>query len=77
MAPLLAAWGLGLGDGLGYAGAFAVATAAWAVTLLGAVALDRAGRRGPFDALLRLLTYGRGHRAPSAPGAAGRRPDLQ
>jgi hypothetical protein len=35
MAPLLAAWGLGLGEGLGYAGAFAVATAAWAVTLLG------------------------------------------
>jgi uncharacterized protein len=65
MAPLLAAWGLGLGEGLGYAGAFAVATAAWAVTLLGAVALDRAGRRGPFDALLRRVTYGRGHRASS------------
>lgn len=60
MAPLLAAWGLGLGDGLGYAGAFAVAATAWALTLLGAVALDRAGRRGPFDALLRRVTYGRG-----------------
>ncbi|MCL3861065.1 DUF418 domain-containing protein [Actinotalea sp. K2] len=68
MAPLLAAWGLGLGEGLGYAGAFAVATAAWAVTLLGSVALDRAGRRGPFDALLRRVTYGPGHRAPSGGG---------
>lgn len=71
MAPLLAAWGLGLGEGLGYAGAFAVATAAWAVTLLGAVALDRAGRRGPFDALLRSITYGRAHRASSGGGHPG------
>jgi uncharacterized protein len=71
MAPLLAAWGLGLGEGLGYAGAFGVATAAWAVTLLGAVALQRAGRRGPFDVLLRRLTYGRGHArgAASAPAS--------
>lgn len=68
MAPLLAAWGLGLGEGLGYTGAFAVAAAAWAVTLLGAVALDRAGRRGPFDALLRRVTYGQVHRASSGGG---------
>jgi uncharacterized protein len=61
MAPLLAAWGLAFGEGLGYAAAFGVALAAWAVTLLGAVLLDRAGRRGPFEALLRRLTYGRAH----------------
>jgi uncharacterized protein len=68
MAPLLAAWGLGFGDGLGYAGAFGVALAAWTVTLLGAVLLDRAGRRGPFEALLRRLTYGRAHSAAAGAG---------
>ncbi len=66
MAPLLAAWGLGFGEGLGYAEAFGVAVAVWAVTLFGAVLLDRAGRRGPFEVLLRRLTYGRAH-----PVAAG------
>ncbi|WP_157930424.1 DUF418 domain-containing protein [Glycomyces xiaoerkulensis] len=58
MAPLLAVWGLGFGEGMGYLAAFGVAAAAWAATIAFAVALDRAGRRGPFEAVLRRLTYG-------------------
>ena len=68
MAPLLAAWGLGFGEGMGYAAAFGVALAAWALTLVGAVLLDRAGRRGPFETLLRRLTYGRAHAAGTGVG---------
>ncbi|MEV0774627.1 DUF418 domain-containing protein [Streptomyces sp. NPDC050433] len=52
-APLLAAWGLGLGEHLTSAtmalGAFGV----WLVTVAGAYALERTGRRGPAEALLR------------------------
>ncbi|MQM24511.1 DUF418 domain-containing protein [Glycomyces albidus] len=59
MAPLLAAWGLGLGEDLGYLGAFGVAFGTWAATVVIAVLLDRAGKRGPFEVLLRRLTYGR------------------
>jgi uncharacterized protein len=59
MAPLLTAWGLGLGEDLGYLGAFGVAAATWAATIVIAVLLDKAGKRGPFEVLLRRLTYGR------------------
>lgn len=59
MAPLLGSWGLALGDGMGYAGAFAVAIGAWLVTVAIASWLDRHGRRGPFEIALRRLTYGR------------------
>jgi uncharacterized protein len=59
MVPLLAPWGLALGDGLGYLGAYGVAVTAWAVTLAAAVAMDRAGMRGPFEVLLRRLVYRR------------------
>ncbi|MFG3340191.1 DUF418 domain-containing protein [Glycomyces sp. NPDC048151] len=58
MAPLLTEWGFGLGEDLGYLGAFGFAAATWLVTVLVAVALDKAGRRGPFEVLLRRLTYG-------------------
>jgi uncharacterized protein len=58
MAPLLTAWGFGLGEDLGYLGAFGVAFGTWLVTVVVAVALDKAGRRGPFEVLLRRLTYG-------------------
>lgn len=63
MAPLLSAWGFGLGDGMGYLAAFGVAAGTWAATILIAVLLDRAGRRGPFEVLLRRLTYGKGRPA--------------
>ncbi|GAB3237375.1 DUF418 domain-containing protein [Glycomyces halotolerans] len=59
MAPLLSVWGLGLGDGMGYLAAYGVAVATWAVTVLLAVLMARAGARGPFEVLLRRLTYGR------------------
>ncbi|GAA2132108.1 DUF418 domain-containing protein [Glycomyces algeriensis] len=58
MAPLLTAWGFGLGEDLGYLGAFGVAFGTWLVTVAVAVALDKAGKRGPFEVLLRRLTYG-------------------
>lgn len=64
-APLLSAWGLGWGGRLGTAQAALLAVAVWAATVVVAVALHRAGRRGPFEVLLRRLAYGR--------GAAGRR----
>jgi len=58
MAPLLTPWGFGFGEDLGYLGAFTVAFSAWLITVAVAVALDKAGKRGPFEVLLRRLTYG-------------------
>jgi uncharacterized protein len=59
MAPLLTAWGLGLGDGMGYLPAFGIAFAAWLITVAAAVLMERRGWRGPFEVLLRRLTYGK------------------
>lgn len=59
MAPLLAAWGFGLGEHLGYLGAFGYAFGTWLVTVAIAVLMDKAGKRGPFEVVLRRLTYGR------------------
>ncbi|MFD6987772.1 DUF418 domain-containing protein [Streptomyces sp. NPDC059943] len=56
-APLLAAWGLGLGEHLTSATMALVAVGVWLVTVAGAYALERAGRRGPAEALLRRLMY--------------------
>ncbi|MGX1619333.1 DUF418 domain-containing protein [Streptomyces sp. NPDC055506] len=58
-APVLAAWGLGLGEHLGSATMALFAFAVWLVTLAGAYALERAGRRGPAETVLRRLMYGR------------------
>lgn len=57
--PLTAAWGLGLGGRLGSAEALGIALAVWFVSVLWCVALERSGRRGPAEVLLRRLTYGR------------------
>ncbi|MBB6174146.1 putative membrane protein YeiB [Nocardiopsis mwathae] len=57
--PLLAAWGLGLGATMGSAGMAAFAIGVWLVTVVGAYALERQGRPGPAEALLRRLMYGR------------------
>lgn len=73
MAPVLSAWGLGLGEGMGYAAAFGVGAAAWLTSVGVALALDAAGRRGPFEAALRRLAYGRVGR-PTADAAARRVP---
>jgi uncharacterized protein len=56
--PLLAPWALGLGVGAGTAFVSAVAVAVYLVTVLVAVLLERAGRAGPAEVLLRRLTYG-------------------
>ncbi|MGM1028610.1 MAG: DUF418 domain-containing protein [Actinomycetota bacterium] len=58
-APAFAAWGLGLGAVLSPLGAAAFALGVWLVTVVVAVVLDRAGKRGPAEALLRRLAYGR------------------
>ena len=58
-APLLCAWGLGLGAVLGSAGVAAIAIATWLVTVAGCSVLERRGLRGPAEWLLRRLAYGR------------------
>ncbi|MFH8794920.1 DUF418 domain-containing protein [Streptomyces sp. NPDC017941] len=56
-APLLAAWGLGLGGHLSSASMVLVALAVWLVTVAGAYALELRGKRGPAEAVLRRLMY--------------------
>ena len=58
-ASLLPAWSLGAGAVLGTGGATLLALATWATTVAGAALMDRLGRRGPAEALLRRLSYGR------------------
>lgn len=57
-APLLTAWGFGLGQHIGTAIAFAIAVGVWILSLVLAVMLDAQNRRGPAETLLRRLTYG-------------------
>lgn len=61
-APLLSSWGLGWGERMGTAAAATLAVGVWAVSVLVALALHRAGRRGPFEVLLRRWAYGKGAR---------------
>lgn len=63
--PVLAAWGLGMGAFMSSWSASVLAVLTWALTVAGAAALERAGRRGPAEVLLRRLTY----RAVRSPGA--------
>lgn len=74
LAPLLSRWGADLGGTIGTAAATAIAVGVWLVTVLVAVALDRAGRRGPFEVLLRRLTYGRSPSRPASEATGGERP---
>ncbi|MBX9243868.1 DUF418 domain-containing protein [Actinotalea ferrariae] len=60
-APLLSDWGLGLGEHLSTTQAAVLAVAVWLVTVAVAVALQRAGRRGPFEVALRRIAYGQAH----------------
>ncbi|MEE2039609.1 DUF418 domain-containing protein [Nocardiopsis sp. CT-R113] len=70
-APFLAAWGLGLGVHLSSWTAVLVAVGTWLLTVVAAYLLDRSGRRGPAEVLLRKLTYRRtSRRSPAAPDAA-------
>ena len=70
LAPLLSPWGLGLGDGMGTATAYGIAVAAWLVTVAVAWSLAVSGLRGPFEVLLRRLTYGPTGRLAGNPTAA-------
>ncbi|WP_214369057.1 DUF418 domain-containing protein [Pseudonocardia sp. H11422] len=61
---LLPAWTLGLGARLALWQAALLAIGTWLLVLGAAAAMDRAGRRGPAEVLLRRLTYGRPAPAP-------------
>lgn len=56
-APLLAAWGLGLGGHLNSATTAAIAIGGWLVLAVGAYLSERRGIRGPAEKLLRRLVY--------------------
>ncbi|MBC9713743.1 DUF418 domain-containing protein [Streptomyces sp. TRM66268-LWL] len=56
-APLLAAWGLGLGAHLTSSTMALFATAVWLVTVAGAYACELKGRRGPVETVLRKAMY--------------------
>lgn len=58
-APILAAWGLGLGAHLTSWSMFLFAIGVWLTTVLASYALERAGRRGPAEVLLRKCAYRR------------------
>ena len=59
-APLMSAWGLGLGAHLSSWSILLVAVATWLLTVALAVLLERRGIRGPAEWLLRRLAYPRG-----------------
>lgn len=59
MAPVLAAWGLGLGGHLTSWSVTAYAIGVWLVTVALAVWMERKGWRGPAESVLRRLVYGR------------------
>ncbi|MBO0608763.1 DUF418 domain-containing protein [Myceligenerans salitolerans] len=56
-APVLAAWGFGLGQHLTSFTMFLYAVAVWGLTVLFAVGQENRGRPGPAEVLLRRLTY--------------------
>lgn len=58
-APLMSAWGLGLGTHLSSWSITLVAVATWVVTVVLAAVLERAGKRGPAEWALRRLVYPR------------------
>ncbi|WP_304451052.1 DUF418 domain-containing protein [Nocardiopsis sp. YSL2] len=67
-APVLAAWGLGLGAHLTSWSMALYAIAVWLVTVAAAYAMERADRRGPAEVLLRRLSYQRPTTAPADAG---------
>ena len=65
LAPLMAAWGLGLGGTLSTAPALAIAVGVWLLSLPIAAWMGARGIRGPAERLLRRMTYGRIDPAPA------------
>lgn len=75
-APILAAWGLGLGAHLTSWTMFLFAIGVWLITVVVSYSLERAGWRGPAEVLLRKCAYRSAHRSTvasiregAAPGA--------
>ncbi|MFI1460033.1 DUF418 domain-containing protein [Nocardia carnea] len=68
-APLLAAWGLGLGAELGSASMAAFAIGVWIVTIAYALWLERRESPGPAENLLRRLVYGPVAKTPGPPAS--------
>jgi uncharacterized protein len=68
-APLLTAWGLGLGSRINTTGAVGISLAIWAVSVLIAGWMEATHRQGPFEIVLRRLT----HLGPPDEGSPGRR----
>ncbi len=58
-APVLCGWGLGLGATMSATTGTGFAIATWLLTVLLSSLAERTGRRGPAEAVLRRLTYGR------------------
>ncbi|WP_280415341.1 DUF418 domain-containing protein [Nocardia carnea] len=69
-APLLAAWGLGLGAELGSASMAAFAIGVWIITIAYALWLERRASPGPAENLLRRLVYGPSEKTPGPPAPA-------
>lgn len=59
MAPLLSAWGFALGDDIGTWQAMLIAVGTWVASVVICDQLGRRGRRGPAEAVLRKITYGK------------------
>ncbi len=70
LAPLLSPWGLDLGARLRTAQAAGIAVLVWVGTACVALALHRAGRRGPFEVFMRRIAYGEGARRAVGPTSA-------
>lgn len=66
-APVLAAWGLGLGQYLSSWSMLLYAALVWGLTVAFAVWQEQTGRRGPAEVALRRLVYGRPVKAPATP----------
>lgn len=59
LAPLFAAWGLGVAQYVSTTGALAIAFGVWVISLPVSLAMDSRGMRGPAEMLLRTMTYGK------------------
>lgn len=64
-APLLTAWGLGLGQTWNTTPAFLLALGVWVVSVALATWMESRNFKGPAEVVLRRLTYGRSRRAGS------------
>lgn len=73
MVPLLSAWGFALGDDIGTWQAMLIAVGTWAASVVICDQLGRRGRRGPAEAVLRKITYGRSAVALPAASASSAR----